>query len=372
MKKNLLLTLVALGMLVIACQAPGTGDVEETQVPVEVKEVILGQVRQSLSYNGDIKAELDVRVFSKVPDRIEAYYVDEGDAVLKGDPIAKILATTIEQGLRQAEAGLAAAESQEANLRSEYERAERLHNEDAMSQQEYDAIKTQYEAVAAQLRQARAALTTAKTQFGDATITSPIKGIIGKRYFEAGDMATPAMPVATVVQMDRVKIQVEATEEDLGLLALGQKSEISVKTYPGEAFYGEVIKISPILDPMTRMVTVEILIPNSDHRLKPGMYAEVEITTGIIEDTIVVPRHVVIESTSLASVDGEDRVVKNYYVYVVNDSARAEQRLLDVDYVNHQNIAVKSGIAVGEKLVVEGQNNLRDGMSVLIAGEGSE
>ena len=120
-------------------------------------------------------------------------------------------------------------------------------------------------------------------------------------------MATPALPVASVVQMDRVEIEVEATEEDLGRLAVGQKAEVQVKTYPDEIFTGEVIRISPILDPLTRMVTVEILIPNRDHRLKPGMFAEVDITTGIIEDTIVVTQqgaHILSRSDrGLAEVD---------------------------------------------------------------------
>ena len=372
MKRVWILLLSASAILAVRCQGPGADQQQETQVPVAVTEVSLGEVRQSLFYNGDIKAEVEVKVFSKVPDRIEAYFVDEGDAVQKGEPIAKILATTIEQGLRQAEAGLAAAQAQEANLRAEYERAKRLHGEDAMSQQEYDAIKTQYEAAVAQLQQARAALETAKSQFGDATVRSPITGIIGERHYETGDMATPTMPVATVVQMDRVEIEVEATEEDLGRLAVDQKAEVDVKSYPGETFVGRVIKISPILDPMTRMAKVEILIPNQDHRLKPGMYAEVEITTGMLENVIVVPRYAVIENTSLVSENGEDEVVKNYFVFVVDDSARAEQRKLDVDYVNHQYVAVRSGIAVGERLVVSGQNNLREGLPVLIAEEGTE
>jgi multidrug efflux pump subunit AcrA (membrane-fusion protein) len=113
------------------------------------------------------------------------------------------------------------------------------------------------------------------------------------------------------------------------------------------------------------MATVEILIPNADSRLKPGMYAEVEITTGIIRNTIVVPRHAVLESTSLERQNGDDIVVRNYFVYIIDDSSYADQRLLDVQHVNHQNIAVRSGIEIGEKLVISGQNNLRDGIPVL-------
>lgn len=337
--------------IISGCQQGGQ-DEEEARIPVQVNEVALGQVIQSLEYNGDIRAEYEVKVFSKIPDRIEKYFVDEGDAVQAGDPIAKIVATQIEQAVLQAEA-------QKNNVELEYARAKRLYRENVMSRQQYDAIETQ-------MVQARAALVSAKSQLKDATITAPISGIIGERYYEEGDMAAPSMPVASVVQMDNVKIEFEATEEDLGKLAVGQKAAVRVRSYPDETFVGRVIKISPVLDPMTRMATAELLLPNPDRKLKPGMYAELEITIGILEDVVVVPRHAVIESTSLKNVGGEDRVVKNYFVYVVNDSSRAEQRHLDVEYVNHRVIAVQSGVDVGEKLVVAGQNNLRDDVLVLI------
>jgi RND family efflux transporter MFP subunit len=347
-KKNYPIGIILMLALITGCQQAAQDD--EVKVPVSVEAVSLGTVRQYLSYNGDIKAELEVNVFSKVPDRIEAYFVDEGDVVQAGSPIAKVMATTIEQAVLQAEA-------YKNNIEMEYSRAQRLFGENAMSQQQYDAIQTQ-------MVQAQAALVSAKSQLTDATITAPISGIIGKRYFEAGDMASPGMPVASVVQMNNVKIEFDATESDLGRLAVGQKADVRVPSYSDQVFTGKVIKISPILDPMTRMATVEVLVPNRDHLLKPGMYAEVEITTGVLENVLVVPRFSVIESTSLESENGKEHVVRNYFVYVVNDSMKAEQRQLTVDYVNHSVIAVKDGIRVGEKLVISGQNNLRDGLSV--------
>ncbi|NQT27197.1 efflux RND transporter periplasmic adaptor subunit [candidate division KSB1 bacterium] len=352
LKKNMVVlsALLMLGM-VVGCDQGGQ-DEEETKIPVQVIEIELGQVKQSLDYYGDIRAEFEVKVFSKIPDRIEKYYVDDGDVVQAGDPIAEILATQIEQTVLQAEA-------YKNNMEMEYSRAQRLSRENVMSQQQFDAIQTQ-------MVQAKAALVSAKSQLKDATLTAPISGIIGKRYFEAGDMAAPSMPVASVVQMDKVKIEFEATEQDLGRLEIGQKAEVQVRSYPDEIFVGKVIKISPILDPMTRMVAVEVLLSNPGYKLKPGMFAELMITTGTLDDVIVVPRHAVIESTSLQTVDGKDKVIKNYYVYVVNDSLRAEQRLLNVDYVNHRVLAVSDGVALGEKLVISGQNNLRDGLAVLI------
>ncbi|MBN1352664.1 efflux RND transporter periplasmic adaptor subunit [candidate division KSB1 bacterium] len=358
--------MISLAAFIISCSQSGSSSQEQVPaIPVEVKAVELGNVIQSLNYSGDIEAEFDVKVFSKIPDRIEKLYVDTGDEISKGAPIAKVLAITIEQSVRQAQASLSAAKAQEANLRVEYDRAKRLFAENAMSKQQFDAVETQYEAVTAQVQQVEAALAGARSTLDDATITAPISGIIGKRYYDTGDMAAPTMPVVSIVQMDRVKIHFDATEEDLGKLALNQKTAIRVKSFPNVVFEGKVSKISPILDPVTRMAEIEVLVNNAEHKLKPGMYARVEVTTGIIQNTIVVPRHATIENTTMNRVNGKDEVAKNYYVYVVSGE-RAEQRLLKVQYVNQVHIAVVSGVSVGEKLVITGQNNLRDSSLVAI------
>lgn len=364
-------TMVMLASLFMSCKRPNSdkNDVVE-KVPVKVQTVKRGNVVQSISYNGDIKAEFEVKVFSKIPDRIEELYVDEGDFVNKGDPIAKIYAATIEQGVRQAEARLAAAKAQESNLLLEYDRAKRLSKENAMSKQQFDTIEAQYQSTQAQVEQAEAALASIKSQLQDATVTAPISGIIGQRFYETGDMAAPQLPIVTIVQMDRVKINFNATESDLGKLKIGQEAQVKVKSYPEQIFEGKVTKISPVLDPLTRMAKVEVLIDNRDKKLKPGMFASITVITGVLKNVIAIPRYPTIERTSLEKIQGQDVVIKNYSVFVVNDST-AHQRDIDVQYVNHENIAVRSGLQVGDKIVVEGQNNLRDGMQVKVVEEGN-
>jgi RND family efflux transporter MFP subunit len=366
------LLIAIVGFALIGCSSNETSSNENTEkIPVEITTVELGNLIQSLSYNGDIEAEYEVKVFSKVPDRIEKFYADEGDFLRKGNPVAKVVATTIEQSVRQAEAALIAAKAQEANLKVEYERAKRLHSENAMSKQQYEATQTQYEAITAQVEQTEAALASARSQLDDALVSAPISGIIGKRYYDEGDMANPAQPLVSIVQMNRVKITFDVTEVDLGKIKIGQAAIVRVKSYPDRQFKGKVIKVSPVLDPLTRMAEVEVLIDNPNHILKPGMFAQVEVTTGVIENTIIIPRFATIENTTLENIEGDERVIKNYYVFVV-DSNKAEQRKLDVRYANHINLAINSGIEVGEKLVTLGHNLLRDGSPVMVVNENSQ
>jgi len=368
-KLVLLMGMVMLFFWVPGCNQSDSSDSQLAEkIPVEVSTIQLGQVIQSVKYSGDIAAEFEVKVFSKIPDRIEKYYVDEGEAIRKGDPIARVVATTIEQGVKQTEAMLISVKAQESNLAVEFERAQRLNQQDAMSKQQFEAVRTQYESTQAQVQQAEAALVSMKSQLNDATVTAPISGIIGKRYYETGDMANPAMPLAMIVKMEKVKIEFNATEEDLGKLTVGQVANVKVKAYPDQIFEGKVYKISPILDPTTRMAEIEVLVDNKNGVLKPGMYAEAEVITGIISDVIVIPRYAVIESTTLETVNQIDQVVKNYYVFIV-DSSQALQKKLDVRYVNHRWLAVNGGVSVGDKLVISGQNNLRDGSGVIITKE---
>jgi RND family efflux transporter MFP subunit len=364
MFRKLFLMLVAGLLIGMAAGCSKSKAKEEVKVPVKVATVELGNVVQLLAYSGEIQAEYEVKVFAKIPDRIEKFYVDIGSRVGVGTPLAKIYAETLEQGVRQAEGGLSAARSQEANMGAEFVRAERLYKENAMSKQQYDAIRTQSEAAKAQLQQAEAAAASIRNQLDETTVKAPISGVIGERYYETGDMANPAMPLVRIVQMDRVRFVFQAAEQDLGRLAVGQEVDMRVKSYANQAFKGRIQKISPVLDPMTRMARVEVIAPNPGYKLKPGMFAEAEVKTGILKQVVTVPRYATIENTSMETENGKDRVVKKYFVFTVSDSGKAVQRPIEVTYVNQVNIAVKSGLKRGETIVVSGQNNLRDGMSV--------
>ena len=341
---------------------------EGEKIPVEVLTAQRQTVERSLAYDGDVKGEFEVQVFSRIPDRVEKFLVDVGNRVRQGDLLARVRATAIEQAVLQAEAGLVAARSQEANVRLEFERSQRLFKENALSQQQLDAIKTQFEAVTAQREQAEAMVKTAKSQLNDALITAPISGIVATREYEEGDMASPARPLFTIVQMNRVKVAFDVAESDIGMLKNRQAAEVRVKSYPERAFHGTVSEISPVLDPLTRMARVEVVLDNRDQVLKPGMFARVEVRIGSLDSVIVIPRHATIESTSLAEDGGKKDVMKNFTVYVVKGD-RVELRKLGVAYINHEFVAVSSGVSEGEQYVTVGQAALRDSARIVITGQ---
>lgn len=367
----LLLALTALlAFFTLSCSKPGSSAKEaDLKIPVEISEVTTSTVTKELTYTGDIRAEQEVKVFSKIPDRIVSFKKDEGDFVAKGDTIALIQATTIEQAVNQTKAALVSSKAQLVNLESEYRRAQRLQKENAISTQQFDGIATQYEATQALVEQSEAAVAQAKSQLADAAITSPISGIIGVRNYEQGDMAAGQFPLVTVVQMKRVKVEVNVPEQDLGELKVGQCASLSVLSFPDEIFDGNIEKIRPVLDPMTRMGKIEILVENKDGRLKPGMYAEVSICVKTFENVVVVPKHAIIEKTEMQRVDGQDVAFVNSQVFVEQDGL-ALLRNIDVKYANGTMAVVSNGVQPGEKVVVVGQQSLKDSAQVKILDEG--
>ena len=358
----LAIVLVSIGR----CSGPeSNAEVEEVKIPVEISPVQRGTISKELAYTGDVKAEQEVKIYSKVPDRILRFRKDEGDVVKAGDVIADIEATKIEQAVVQAEAALVSAKAQLVNLESEYKRAQRLYNENAMSQQQFDGVATQYEAAQALVEQSGAALKQARSQLADASITAPISGIIGVRNYEQGDMASGPMPLVTIVQMNNVKVKVEAPEQDLGELKIGQEADIMVTSYPDEKFSGTIQKISPVLDPITRMSKIEIIVNNTDQRLKPGMFAEVSIRVRTLADVILVPKNAVMENTAVRRIDGNDVAVVKSQVFVEKDGV-AYLRDIDISYKNGTVAVVSDGLEENEHLVVIGQQSLKDSALVNI------
>ena len=269
----------------------------------------------------------------------------------------------------QAKAGLASARAQFANVKAEFERAKRLKKENAISEQQFEAAKTQFEATKAMVEQAEAALAQVESQLKDAIITAPISGIIGVRNYEEGDMATGPLPIVTIVQMDRVKVIVKAPEQDFGQLEVGQYGIIKVRSFPNETFTGTITKISPVLDPLTRMGKIELYVDNKDKRLKPGMFAEVQICIQTMENVLTIPKVAVIEKTELQRVNGEDVARVKTQVFAVKDSV-AYLKNVKIGYTNGTVAVVDSGLVEGEKIVIVGQHSLKDGSKVKVLNEG--
>jgi len=182
-------------------------------------------------------------------------------------------------------------------------------------------------------------------------VESALTGIIGRTYVDKGTSVTPQSPIALVVDMDKVKIKLDITEEYLSRIALGQKALISIQAYPDERFTGVVSKISPVLDLDTRTAPIEIVIPNDDHRLKSGMFAQAQLILEEHKDAIVIAKEAVMGREA------------ETYVYVVEANI-ARQKKIKLGIHQGAFYEVEEGLKPQDLVVVMGQQKLYEGALV--------
>jgi multidrug efflux pump subunit AcrA (membrane-fusion protein) len=186
-------------------------------------------------------------------------------------------------------------------------------------------------------------------------VKSPISGIVGGLLLDRGTAVAPQVPIAIVARMNKVKVVFSVGEKGLGVVKPGAELKLTVDTYPENVFNGKITKISSIADPMTRSISCEGTIPNPHHKLKPGMFAEVEVVTATLCSVILVPEDVVVRDLGR----GTD------HIFIVEDSivVRTEVK---IGASSRDTVEVVSGLTGNEIVVSKGQNFLTDGESVRI------
>jgi membrane fusion protein (multidrug efflux system) len=190
-------------------------------------------------------------------------------------------------------------------------------------------------------------------EFTQSEVKSPMAGIVAKTFLDMGAQVTPMTPIAQVVSMGRVKAVVNVVEKDLGKVKRGQPAVIRVEAYEVD-FPGTVREISPVVNPQTRTVEVEITMPNPGGKLKPGMFARSEIRAGK-HDGLVIP------AVSVVRREG-----KTYTFVVASDDV--QEREVSPGQDLGQRIEITSGLVEGEQVVTTGAYGLKDGDKVVVKG----
>ena len=188
-------------------------------------------------------------------------------------------------------------------------------------------------------------------KFEKAPVESPLTGIVGRVYVDLGQNVSIDTPVALVVDMDKVKIELDIPEKYLPRVSLGQVARISVDAYPEGEFSGLVAKISPVVDLETRSAPIEITVDNPQHRLQSGMFAKVRLILAQHKDTLAILKEAVI---------GKEPDV---YVYVIEDN-KAILKKVTLGLRQGPYLEVTEGLKEGDLVVIVGQQRLQDNAQV--------
>lgn len=194
-------------------------------------------------------------------------------------------------------------------------------------------------------------------EFKEAVLESPISGWLTKRYFDTGARVNPGMPLFQVADYRRVKLAVSVPESDMSKVKLGAKVTVSVDAWPKINFNGYVKRISPTVDYMSRTIKAEIAVGNEGLKLRPGMYGRALINVRHRSKSIVIPASAILERESGKKV-------------FVHSNGKAAIRDIEVDLDLGDRTAIKSGLSLGEELIVAGQHSVTDGSPVEVVGTG--
>lgn len=359
--------------LVVGCgskeEAVDKTKVEENYVPVEIGKIEKKTISNEIVFSGKVFADKEVMVMPKVPGKVESTNIKVGDKVAKDQVLFTLEKDDIQDAVDNAKVALDGAkanykltEEKIQNAKKAFERSKELYQEGAISEAQFEQAKVaasdnSLEAAKSQLNTAQVGYDQAVEALENASVESPISGVVSAVNIEAGEFASNAQAAVTIVDMDKVYVQVDISENIINQLYKDKSVNVEIPSASQEEFVGKIDTISPTTDPRTQLYPVKIYIGNKDHTIKPGMFVKVKVDTDIKENVNVIP--------SEAVLDNEGETI----VYVLSNE-NAKVKKVDTGLDTGTYIEIKSGISESDKVIIKGQNFVEDGTKVkVVRGE---
>ncbi len=329
--------LVAVAALLAGCGPDGAGARREDaieKVTVEYTRIEPELLRDVATFSGQLDAEHSVVIKTETDGVIESVGFEEGQTVERGAALFTLRSEEQRARLREALAHRALAEEV-------YERTRKLVTRDASSLAQRDSASAELEVAKARVDLARLALDRTK-------IRAPFDGVLGSRWVDPGDRVTDETPLVQVDAVERLQLSFATTEQGVAFAKRGAAVQIRVLPYPGETFAGSVFFVSPTLDPAARRLTLKAWVPNADGRLRPGLYANVDLEIARRENALLVPESAVVF----------DR--HGSFVWRVDDDT-AHRVPIEVGLRKGGRVEVTMGLRPGDTVVTAGTHKVSEG-----------
>ncbi|MGZ8901581.1 MAG: efflux RND transporter periplasmic adaptor subunit, partial [Limisphaerales bacterium] len=326
------------------CKKQGAGGPPKMPPPqVVVAEARTERVVESLSRVVNIQANEMVAISSETDGVVQELPFEEGQKVEKGELLVRLDETKLAATLAQAEANFKLSEAN-------FERAKQLSTAQLISQQEFEQNAATFQAN-------QANLDFTKRQLKDARILAPFEGVVSSRQVSPGQIITRNTIITWLIDYDPVKVEFHVPEKFLGQVKENQKIEVTVEAFPNEKFRGEVFFVSPYVDPTNRTAQVKAQIPNPDYRLKPGMFASLQLALVVRESATVIPEAAITQILTNSQA----------MVITVNETSTAQLRKIRTGVRLVGAVEVMEGLKPGEKVIIEGLQKVVPGAPVRIA-----
>jgi membrane fusion protein, multidrug efflux system len=350
-----LLTLVILSQA-LACKKPEAATQAatpaKTEAPIKAQVVPVEEhpMPEHLVLTGTLRASQESEVAADAAGKVTATFVERGQRVKAGDTLAILDArgASISASAANAQSQLARAQLEQAQR--ECDRVKSLKDTGAISQAEYDRVTSQCQTTQWSAAAAAAQQQNAQKVVGDAVIRAPFPGIVGERYVNVGQYVQASTKVVSLYSPDPLRLELTVPEANVAGIKPEQPVVFTVSAYGDAKFTGTVKFISPNVRPTTRDLVIEAFCPNTDLRLKPGMFAVARLETAE-KPLSVVPSNALQKHADVTRAFA-----------VVNK--RVEERIVQTGSERDGKIAVLAGLKPGESVVVSPGPDVRDGAQV--------
>ena len=323
---------------------PGGSPRARTNV-VEVMPVVRGSIARQVTVPGAVEPLRTVGVNSQLAGALTAVAVEEGTMVRRGAVLARLDDREVAAQLTAAEAALQVAEAAAA-------RAEQLRDRKVITLPEYERERTALASTQAQVEQLRA-------RRGYATVVAPTDGVIIEKQVETGDVVGNNTRLFVIADVSALVVKVGVSELDVVQLRNGEGVTITLDAFPNRDLRGRIRRIFPTADPATRLVPVEVVLDGEAARIaRAGFLARVTFDLASSDNVLLLPVSAVLGGQGSQA------------VFVVDDNNTATRRTVVTGLTSRGQVEIVSGLAEGERVVVTGQNSLRDGMTVRVGGQG--
>ena len=363
-------------LLCTACGLAGGRSDETAPVPVEVGEVRQEPIALKRTFHGSLEPSSRIEVATLIGGRVAALPVDIGDPVDKGQVVAVLdrgeyamAVTEARSSVSVAQAARASAQVDRDQAVRELARVETLHAKGAVSDKELEDARALARATEADLARAQAAVAAARASMGGAQVryedTQVVatwsdddpRRVVAERFVDEGSVVPANTTLLTLVDLDPLRAVIHATERDHVRLRPGQEVFLTTDAWPGEVFPASVARVAPVFDADSRQARVELAVPNTDERLKPGLFVRAEVVLESKEGVTTVPTD--------ALTRRDDRTV----VFVLNPDDTVDQVAIVPGIVDGDRVEVVEGNVSGQ-VVTLGQQLVGDGSRVFVP-EGS-
>ena len=311
---------------------------EEPAIPVSVVTIEPVTLRDVIFLPGETEAWQDVKVAANAAGRVEWLGPREGQAVKKGQLLAKIEVSALKASLDHAKAAYQLAEDL-------CQRRRRLYKNKIIAKEELDQSETQRTLAMTDLEQI-------KVRYNHGFPKSPITGIINHLYVDVGEYADMGKPLVDIVNIDKIKINVQVPELDVRYVKKGQQTPIRIDAFADQTLIGTVDFVSFKADPATKTFLVRSIIDNASHDIRPGMIGRVVFVRRVIPDAVAVPLFAIVDK-------GGERIV-----FVEKDGV-AQSRTISVGVIEGDRVQITGGLEAGDHLIVKGHTEVEDGMKVI-------